>query len=223
MYPSEQTFHHGAYEHMSSLIPTVQQVLHEFVLTFIEHPYDLYTEHGQHANFFADLIGRLSPDDRYTYWQDKRVSVVQKEYPTAGRLGKPQRQHWDIAVLKTPLQSDYDSYDYLRLEAAIEFGLNEAEAHLIDDIDRLCHPKANVDNGFLVHLYRLSRPGAQFSGRDWSANARQIITHDRIAELTEDKAVTVYFAVHDETGRYNNAAYLIKNGLASKIERTRRP
>jgi hypothetical protein len=203
---------------MTSLICTVQQVLHEFVLTFIEHPYDSYTEHGQHAIFFADLIGRLSPDDRYTYWQDKRVSVVQKEYPTAGRLGKPRRQHWDIAVIKTPTQSNFGSYDYLRLAAAVEFGMNEAEAHLIDDIDRLCHPEANVDNGFIAHLYRLSRPGAQFSGRDWSANSRQIVTPDRIAKLTEDKAVTVYYAVHDETGRYRNDAYLIKDGSVSQIE-----
>jgi hypothetical protein len=119
------------------------------------------------------LYNALPADQRYTTWHDYKVCVVQKEYPTAGFLGKPRRQHWDIAVIKTPPQSLVDgiasSYDYLKLAAVVELGMNEGKEHLTDDIERLSHPGANVDQGFIIHLYRLSQPGAKLSDRDWSS------------------------------------------------------
>ncbi len=145
------------------------------------------------------------------------VCVIQKEYPTACALGKPQRQHWDIALLKIPAESACDSYDYLKLAAVVEFGMNEAESHLIDDVARLSHPGANVDRAFTVHLYRLSRPGAPFSGRDWSTRSARIITPERIAKLTQDKPITAYYALHDDTGKYPTAAYRIQNGVAAPL------
>ena len=96
------------------------------------------------------------------------MCVLQKEYPTADALGKPKRQHWDIAVLKNPLAclpGKQPPYDYLCLAAVIEFGLNEAREHLEDDIDRLRHPGANVEQGYFVHLYRLTAPTVKLSGR----------------------------------------------------------
>ncbi len=202
---------------MTMLISTVQQALEEFVLNFIERPYLAYTEHGLHALFFTALFNRLPPQDLYTEWGGREVCVIQKEYPTACALGKPQRQHWDIAVLKTPAESACDSYDYLKLAAVVEFGMNEAEPHLLDDLERLSHPGANVDHAFAVHLYRLSRPGAPFSGRDWSAKSARIVTPERIAKLTEDKTITAYYALHDDTGKYPTAAYRIQNGSASRL------
>jgi hypothetical protein len=33
-----------------------------------------------------------------------KVCAIQKEYPTAHKIGKSIRQNWDIAVIKTPLE-----------------------------------------------------------------------------------------------------------------------
>jgi len=116
------------------------------------------------------LFAALQEDQRYITCQQQKVCAIQKEYPTAAKLDKPRRQHWDIAVL----QDDAIQYDYIKLLAAIEFGMNEAEEHLVEDIRRLEHPESNVENKFVVHLYRLSQSGQQFSGRDWSPGSSQI-------------------------------------------------
>ena len=148
---------------MYNQIDIIRQAIREFCLEFIDEPYTCYTEHGLHALFYTRLFNTFPEDRRYTSWLGKRVSVIQKEYPTAGNLGKPQRQHWDISVIKTPpeslLASSSYSYDYLKLSVVIEFGMNESAEHLIDDIERVCHPDANVEEKFVVHFYRLSQPG----------------------------------------------------------------
>jgi len=85
----------------------VHQVAKEFVLEFIANPYLCYTEHGQHARFYTMLYNALPAEQRYTKWGANTVCVIQKEYPTAGKLGKPQRQHWDVAVIKTSTLIQY--------------------------------------------------------------------------------------------------------------------
>lgn len=95
----------------------------------------------------------------------------------------PQRQHWDIAVLGSPPETIIEgqgAYDYLRLDAVVEFGMNEGKEHLVDDIERLSHTKANLKQGFAVHLYRISKPGFRLSGRDWSPKSKQILTPENI-------------------------------------------
>lgn len=132
----------------------VQQITREFTLEFIRNPYLCYTEHGLHACFYTMLYNALPSDQRYTTWKNQKVCVIQKEYPTAGNLGKPQRQHWDIAVFKTPpssiISTGKHSFDFLRLSTVVEFGMNEPKEHLIDDIERVCHKDANVDRGIAV-------------------------------------------------------------------------
>ncbi len=119
-----------------------RQTLEHFTTEFLHNPYLCYTEHGLHARFYAQLYDALTPDQRYLTWQSQRVCVVQKEYPTAHHLGKPRRQHWDIALLQNPPDhsqpNGVHTYDYLRLAAVVEFGMNAHEAHLLmDDIARL--------------------------------------------------------------------------------------
>ena len=61
--------------------------------------------------------------------------------------GKSKRQHWDVAVLSREHVEKGNAkgdYDVLPLLAAVEFGLNEAESHLCDDMDRLTHGGANA-------------------------------------------------------------------------------
>ena len=72
-----------------------EATLVEFCKEFVEHPYLCYTEHGLHALFFARLYAALPPDERYLEFAGKRVSVVQKEYPTHHHLDRPRRQNWD--------------------------------------------------------------------------------------------------------------------------------
>ena len=191
----------------------VQQIAKQFTLEFIANPYLCYTEHGQHALFYTMLFNAMPSKQRYTKWGSNKICVIQKEYPTAGKLGKPQRQHWDIAVIKTPPSSTIEggslSYDYLRLAAVVEFGMNEAEEHLVDDIERICHVQANLELGIIIHIYRLSAPGAKISNRDWSPNSPRILPKEQVSKLITGKPVEVYYGLHDSTGLHETGAWLL--------------
>jgi hypothetical protein len=204
-------------------IEIVRQTIRDFCVEFISHPYLCYTEHGQHALFYTMLYNALPEKQRYTEWQGKKVCVLQKEYPTAHNLGRGKRQHWDIAVLCTPpepIPNRVKSYDCLKLSAVIEFGLNEAVEHLIDDIARLGHPSANLVQGYVVHLYRLSDAGATFSGRDWSSRSGRRRTVEDINQKVNEiakrlpiaKTVEIYYGVVDSTNRCPSGLWNIKNG-----------
>jgi hypothetical protein len=201
---------------MSTQVETVRQIARQFCLEFIQCPYLCYTEHGLHARFYTMLYNALPADQRYTTWHNHKVCVIQKEYPTAGPLGKPQRQNWDIALIKTPPQSLADgiasSYDFLRLAAVVEVGMNEAEEHLRDDLERLSHPDANVDQGYIIHLYRLSKPGAPLSDRDRSSASRRIVSKERVAEIAAGKPIEVFYGLYDSTRKYAPGAWHIKEG-----------
>jgi hypothetical protein len=207
---------------MSDQIETVRQICRQFCLEFIQNPYLCYTEHGLHALFYTMLYNAMPGDRRYIVWHNHKVCVLQKEYPTARSLSKPRRQNWDIAVIKTPPQSRGDgmasSYDYLRLAAVVEVGLNEAEEHLRDDIERLSHPDANLDHGFIVHLYRLSEPGAKISQRDWSAASKRVIPRQSVAGRAEGKPVEVYYALYDCTGKHMPGVWFIRDGTIVPVE-----
>lgn len=198
------------------MIDLIRKTINDFCLNFIQNPYKSYTEHGQHALFYSMLYSAIPDDHKFVFWENQKICVIQKEYPTAGKLGKPQRQHWDIAILKSPpesFRSGPGSYDYLRLFAVIEFGLNESEEHLKDDIDRLCHLEGNIENRFLVHLYRLSKGGAKFSGRDWSSKSPRIRTVEQVRELTIGKPVEIIYGMSDSTGMYESGIWNITNNL----------
>ena len=206
---------------MISTLDLVRCVASEFCLDFIQNPYSCYTEHGQHALYFTRLYNALPQEQRYTTWLEQKVCVLQKEYPTYDLLGKPRRQHWDIAVIKDPPESarltEALSYDYLRLAAVIEFGLNEAEAHLVDDIERLCHTDANIEQGFLIHLYRISKPGRKFSNRDWSANSARVTPVEQVAQRTIGKPVEIFYGIADSTKKYRSGVFRIANGLIQTL------
>ncbi|MBN1547658.1 MAG: hypothetical protein JW902_13490 [Syntrophaceae bacterium] len=194
----------------------VKETILQFMFEFIEYPYLCYTEHGQHARFYQMLYEALDPSQRYLICMGQKVCAIQKEYPTAGNLGKPQRQHWDIAIIKSPAESTNEKkppYDYLKLEAIIEFGMNVAEEHLEDDIRRVCHEDANAENKYIVHLYRLSKPGNQFSMRDWSSSSKQILTTDQVkARIPLGQSVSVFYGIYDDTDKSENGVWLIKDG-----------
>lgn len=200
----------------------VQKIARDFTLEFIANPYLCYTEHGQHALFYTMLFNALPAEQRYIYWGNHKICVIQKEYPTAGNLGKPQRQHWDIAVLKSPPSSIVEgeslSYDYLKLAAVVEFGMNEARGHLMDDIERICHAQANLELGILIHLYRLSKPGARISNRDWSSKSPRIMSKEDILNLTSGKPILIYYGLHDSTERYETGAWLIRNAGFTRLD-----
>lgn len=203
---------------MMQITDIVRRTIIQFCAEFIENPYLCYTEHGQHALFYTKVYNALPPEQRHTTWQGHKVCVVQKEYPTAGDLGKPHRQHWDIAVIKAPAKSipiECSGYDYLKLAAVVEFGMNEPAEHLKHDIERLCHPEANLIQGFIVHLYRLSKPGALFSNRDWSSNSTRILTLEDLAELSTGKTVEIYYGMAGSTGEHKLGVWRIQRGKIS--------
>jgi hypothetical protein len=202
------------------MIETIRKTIVEFCKDFVSHPYLCYTEQGQHALFYTMLYNVIPEEQRYVTFKNQKVCVLQKEYPTAGKLGKPQRQHWDIAILNSNPESIHDksrSYDSLNLFAVIEFGMNESREHLRDDIERLCHNEANLENGFIIHLYRLSESGNRFSNRDWSSKSPRIMTTEDIRQLSVRKPVEIYMAVTDSTRIYSPGVWRIKNGAVLEI------
>lgn len=205
------------------LLEIIRQTIAAFCIEYIHHPYLCYTEHGQHALFYEKLFNRLAEEQRYITWQDQKVCVIQKEYPTATDLGKPKRQHWDISVLDAPPKNRVtcaQSYDYLNLLAAIEFGMNESREHLVDDMERLSHPGANLKLGFLVHLYRLSDARCKFSRRDWSPRSRQIISAEDVSRLSAKYPVEVYYAMANKTCKPKNGVWYIQGGKIKEIDQS---
>jgi hypothetical protein len=199
-------------------IEMVRKAILSFCKEFVETPYLCYTEHGQHARFYSQVYQTIPEIMRYLLWKGKKVCVVQKEYPTAGKLGKSRRQHWDIAVLRSPPESSEDpGYDYLGMDAVIEFGMNQDREHLDDDIARLSHTDANLTQGFAVHLYRLSKPGLRFSGRDWSPKSKQLLTAENIRALSAGKSVEIYLALYDSTHTHSGGIWKIVDGQVNRV------
>jgi len=122
-----------------------------------------------------------------------------------------------VAIIKSPPESiagASPTYDYLRLAAAVEIGMNETGQHLEDDIHRLGHPEAHVDQGFIIHLYRLSTPGELFSGRDWSASSLRVLSNDQVAAISAGKPVEILYGMYDFTGQYASGVWSMNKGRA---------
>jgi hypothetical protein len=195
---------------MTTMRALVRDTIQDFCCEFTQNPYLCYTEHGQHALFFSRLLAAMPDAARYAMWRGQRVCTIQKEYPTAASLGKSKRQHWDISLLEHPLVSKPGSqspYDFLRLSAVVEFGMNEASAHLTDDIARIRHPDSQVAYGFVVHLVRLSDGKDHFSMRDQSPASKRIADLAAIVDALQEAydtataatPVEVWYAVADLT------------------------
>lgn len=204
---------------MSEQIEIVRRIARQFAQEFVENPYLCYTEHGLHALFFTRLYNALPGELQYAEWKGQKVCLVQKEYPTAEALGKSKRQHWDIAVLKAPLTPAVGcnalSYDCFELAAAVEFGLNETQKHLAEDIRRLTHRDAHVEQGFTVHLYRLSVPGAEISSRqDEKPGWSQILFPEYVADLARNSLVEVLYGLHHGADRDACGVWRIERGEA---------
>jgi hypothetical protein len=205
----------------NDVIEILNRTIECFCQDFIHEPYLCYTEHGHHALFYSQLLDALSPEQRFVFWRGRKVCVVQKEYPTAGPLGKPRRQHWDIALIKNPPESFHTglcSYDYLRLTAIVEFALNGTAEHLKDDISRLCHDQANTDNRLIVHLYRLSDARTRISGRDWSPDSSVLYPKEKVCDLVAMLPICIYYGVVDPTGTNESGVWRIKGGKIDKID-----
>jgi hypothetical protein len=203
----------------SGPIEVTRRALLDFCTEFISRPYLCYTEHGMHAMFFSRLYNLLLPENRYTAFNGLELCVLQKEYPTAHNLGKSKRQHWDISVIKTPVifPSRPNPYDYLPLAAVVEFGMNCSFSHLEDDITRLCHPEANVENRFAAHLYRLSSGTNRVSGRDWAPESSILCSRESIRLVLKDRPVEVFYGVVDETGTNKSGLWYITGQSIDKV------
>ncbi len=195
----------------------IRNAIKDYCIEFTKYPYLCYTEHGLHALFFNRLYTNIPKERHYFEWEGKKVCVIQKEYPTASKLDKPTRQHWDISIIKTPpevVPKRDTTYDFLRLYAAIEFGMNEGQEHLIEDIRRLSHPESYVDNKFVVHFYRISD---LISGRDWTPRSKRILSTTEIQSFVGDSEVEVFFAQVDETKTHETGFWHINKSSVTKI------
>ena len=189
----------------------IEETLEEFCEEFIRYPYLCYTEHGLHALFYTRLYNKLPCVERFHCFNGQKICVIQKEYPTEGILGKPQRQHWDIAIIDPAMDAidknewaglqgennpTYHAYDALKLFAVVEFGLNEGEEHLADDIKRL-QAAEHIQHRYIVHLYRTSR-SPLFSSRDISENNKKMMTseHKKMTDTVQ--------AIIDDANNNNN-------------------
>ena len=202
----------------NSMLNILRHSIINFCSEFINHPYLCYTEHGQHALFHTRLFNNLSEEQRYSTWRNSKVCVIQKEYPTHTDIEKSKRQHWDIAILKTPLKCDTlthgeREFDHLKLFAAIEFGMNANIGHLEEDIRRLNHPDSNISNKFIVHLYRISDAKNKISRRDLSHNSKLLAENlEAVCAASKGSKIDIYFAIADNTKPECNCIWHIRNG-----------
>lgn len=199
----------------------IRDTIKEFCLEFLESPYLCYTEHGLHALFYCRLYSNIPENERHIQWDGKEVCIIQKEYPTADKLGKSKRQHWDIAVFQSPAQSVPNKthpYDYLKLHSAIEFGMNADKDHLEEDIRRLSHPNSYVENKYIVHLYRISGPKPKVSNRDWIPRSKKILTPDDVFNLIKGIDTKIYFGITDITDNHESGLWLINKKGITKIK-----
>jgi hypothetical protein len=182
------------------VVSLTRTTLINFCKEFIQSPYLCYTEHGLHALFFAQLFDLLPAEYRYAELAGQRFCTIQKEYAMAHHLGRSRRAHWDISVIKLPLEMSQRqlAFDYLKLAAVVEFGLNCDDNHLMDDIDRVSHPSANLDSGFIAHLYRISNG---FSGRDSSPKSRLLCDKTSIESVLQHRTgspkLEVFYGIAD--------------------------
>ena len=202
------------------LATLTQNTLVDFCRDFIVHPYRCYTEHGLHALFFTKLYNAMPEATRYPDVDGRKMCVIQKEYPTDNSIGRSRRQHWDIAVIKTPvvLPPCVRAYDHLRLSAVVEFGMNVGRIHLEDDIDRLSDKGANVELPLAAHFYRFSPTSARVSRRDWASNAKRRFGPQDIQSMfpPESRAI-VYFGVVGDTAPYPAALWCVTADLVEPL------
>ena len=204
---------------ISDLVPAI---LKDFCVEFCSEPYLCYTEQGLHALFFSRLYNALPESQRFLEWNGRKVCAIQKEYATAHDLDKSKRQHWDVAVLKTPLTTRKEyPYDFFEIDTAVEFGLNAGENHLREDMRRLAHPSSNVRAGFAVHFHRISEG---ISKRDLSPRSTRIwpgpslTERDKLLAEVRRTNVTVYYALVDATHRYQSEASILTPSGIDRIE-----
>jgi len=198
----------------------VNDTLEALTKEFMANPYVCYTEQGFHALFFTMLFNRLPVEDRYSQLGnkklgDKKVCIIQKEYPTFHKLKDSKRGHWDIAVLENPLVSlKSPAYDFLKVDSAVEFGLNEGLRHLEGDIKRLSEKESNVAHKFIVHFYRLSNTE---SLRDWNPRSKRIVSSEEVARRIKGADIVAYYAVVDRT-RNKRQALKIADGRVQELQ-----
>lgn len=195
----------------------LESILAEFAVEFFRHPYVCYNEHGLHAWLFCKIYQSLSLSERSGILDDQYVSIVQNEYPTAHDLDKSRRQNWDISILRQPLEPLNDKpskYDYLKLDAVIEMGLNATKSHLVEDVRRMEHEKANVSHKYILHFYRLSDG---YSGRDLKPNHKSIMSKEEAQMAIGERDVVVYYVIFDSTGKLENGVWEIRNTGIRKL------
>lgn len=172
----------------------LESCLDDFIQNFIKHPYIAYTEHGHHAYFYTHLYNELG--EKYLnvslngLGYRTKVCLVQKEYPTRTNLSKTRRQHWDISLLSfenIENENEQVKFDELKINAVVEFGLNESLEHFYDDFFRLTHKESNVQHKYLVHLFRVSESSNLVSSRDESNNSLKFNNQMKLEdELTKN-------------------------------------
>lgn len=199
-----------------------ERVLLELCKEFIRHPYLCYTEHGLHALLFNRLYAAFeSEENRYATFNSHRVCLIQKEYPTHHHLGRSRRQHWDISVIKAPIADPgcKPAYDHFRLAAVVEFGMNCGAGHLVDDIERLTHPEANLDQGFLVHLDRFSDGPLHVSDRDWNARYTSRLKMETVAAmLAGHPDLYVLYGIVDQNDASTKGLWKITSSGPVRVE-----
>lgn len=191
-----------------------------FCREYVMSPYLCCTEQGLHALFFHELLGMLPEGERYADWKGRRVCIVQKGYRAPGDLGRATAQHWDVAVLKRPLEptaGHRSGYDSLRTAAVVEFGMNAGADRLKDCIARLSHPSVQGQAKYIVHLYRLSSPGRRVSARDLTPKSAQVAKVQEAQSLLDaarrDPGITLFYGMSDLTRTYGSQLWRLERGL----------
>jgi hypothetical protein len=105
-------------------------------------------------------------------------------------------------------------YDFLKVDSAVEFGLNESLRHLDGDVKRLDGKDSNVAHKFIAHFYRLSDAE---SLRDWNPRSKRIVSSEEVAKRVEGTGIVAYYAIVDRT-RNQRQALKITDGRVQELQ-----
>jgi hypothetical protein len=87
--------------------------------------------------------------------------------------------------------------------------LNCSLIHVKDDIERLSHPDANVHQGFIAHLYRLSVAKARPTRRDLSPRSKKLQVANAIQPLLAGTTIEIYLGMYDPTNTHPTGLWQI--------------
>ena len=135
----------------------LEAAIDSLIDNFISEPYIHRCEHSIHCELYTMLsVHRVLQGLHCLGGENRRASIIHKEWPETIHRPKHRRGNFDLAILDPEIMSNYSISDFSegRIPPAfvVEIGLNYKLDHLVDDAAKLKNSRCK--QGYLVHLWQ---------------------------------------------------------------------